>query len=695
MKRILLVVFSWAYILYGETTYAQTEDPRMREPRGVIKPAKPKPVQDVNTEFDSLRKIEDEGRDTLIITAKFIRYTTLGLLQDSTQTLTLDTTFRNFHNYNPLNQPQRPTVNLGNFGLAYREMLYSPSATIGFDPGFHSLDVYRLTQDSVRYYRARSPFTSLSYINGNLKEQVFRVTHSQNIKPNWNIGGNYFRVGSEGFYRNQQGDHLNAAVFTWYESKNKRYNLLANALFNTLRAAENGSIVNDSIFIATNSNRRETEIVRLGNRFTRFDKQESPHQEWKHKEYFFKQFYYIGRLDSAAANSNILPTQRISHAFNYSNRSYKFFKNELQDAVNIALPRFKNDTVPRTNDSTNVKNLRNEFMYSFYLRGRSVSFIKNELKLDVGLQHDLYWFTQRSDTVRFRNTLKSNTEYSTTNFQNITLKANVGYQFSDRVSITGNLQQIAQGRNAGDFMYDAQTQILLSRSVGRIVLGAFLQNKSPERIYERVNYTYHQWEENFQNTKTSNLSFAYINPKFGFSAKADYYLIANHLYFEAAKDSFQIKPAQFDKNINLIKLTLSKRSRLGKFNLENFLVYQKTDFTSILRTPELYTYNSFYFGSRIFKSITANLGIDARWNSPFPAPSYAINVSQFYNGDPVEFESYPIVDVWAKFALKRANIFLRYDYVNQGLLSKGYYTVNRYPMPNKLLKFGVTWNFYD
>ena len=637
---------------------------------------------DANAELDSLRKLEDEARDTLIITAKYIRYTTLGLLQDSTQTLPIDTSFRNFHNYNPLNQPQRPTVNLGNLGIAYREMLFSPSKIIGFDPGFHSLDLYRLTQDSLKYYRARSPFTSLCYINGDLKEQFFRATHSQNIKPNWNFGGNYFRIGSEGFYRSQKGDHLNAAVFTWYESPNKRYNLLANGLFNTLRAGENGSLVNDTIFTGEKPKISGSEIVRLGNGIRRFSKTESPYQEWKQKEYFIKQFYYIGRLDSlsADANSNILPTQRISHAFKYSNDTYKFYKNELQNPLTPVFPKFSGDTIPLTQDSTQVKNVRNEFMYSFYLRGRSLSFIKNELKLYVGIQHDLYWYDQMG--------------YAT-KFQNITLKANAGYQFSDRVSIAGDLQQIAQGRHAGDFLYNAETQILLSRSVGRIVLGAFLQNKSPQQVFERTNYTYHQWERSFERTKTYNLSFAYINPKLGFKARADYYLILNHLYFEAAADSFQINPVQFDKNINLVKLTVSKFSRFGRFNLENFVVYQKTDFTSVLRTPEIYTYNSLYFAARIFKSIHTNLGVDVRWNSPFPAPSYAINVSQFYNGEPTEFSSFPVADVWAKFALKKANIFLRYDYVNQGLFSNGYYTVNRYPMPNSLLKFGVTWNFYD
>ncbi|MBC7915885.1 MAG: putative porin [Pyrinomonadaceae bacterium] len=670
MKVFLkLVIF---FLLLGSLELAAQTRPA-RSPRGTTQTPSA-------AELDSLRKVEDEEKDTLIVTAKYIRYTTIGLLQDSTQTLALDTGFRNYHNYNPLNQPRNPTLNLGNLGLAYRQMLFNPSGLIGFDPGFHSLDIYRLTQDSVRYYRARTPYTALTYVNGNLKEQFFKVTHSQNIKPNWNFGANYFRIGSEGFYRNQGASHLNAAAFTWYESANKRYNLLANGLFNTLKAAENGGVINPNIFSVDKGPIAEAEAVRLGNGFERISST-SPRQEWRQKGFFLKQFYYLGRLDSIVRKepSNILPTQRISHALTYSNDLYKFYKNEGQNLTERVFPLSPIDTL--TIDSTRVKNLRNEFMYSFYLRGRSLSFIKNELKLDVGIQHDLYWY----DQLDYR-----------TNFQNVTLKANVGYQFSDRVSILGNLQQIAQGRNAGDYLYDARAQILLSKSVGRIILGAYLENKSPAQIFERTNYTYHKWINDFDRTKTNNLSFTYSNPKFSFQARADYYLVSNHLYFEAAPaDSLQITPVQFGKNINLLKITLNKSFRFGKFNLENFLVYQKTDFQSILRTPEIFTYNSFYFASRFFKSIGANLGVDVRWNSEFAAPSYAVNVSQFYNGDPVKFQSTPIVDVWAKFSLKRANIFVRYDYLNQGLLSGGYYTVNRYPMPDKLLKFGVTWNFYD
>src|SRR5687768_3711228 len=114
MKSIFALVFSFMFVLLGIESFAQVR-PRST-PQGRGKTQKP----DVNAELDSLRRLEDEGRDTLIITAKFVRYTTIGLLQDSTQTLPLDTTFRDFRTYHQLNQAQRPTVNLGNLGLAAR-----------------------------------------------------------------------------------------------------------------------------------------------------------------------------------------------------------------------------------------------------------------------------------------------------------------------------------------------------------------------------------------------------------------------------------------------------------------------------------------------------------------------------------------------------------------------------------------------
>ncbi len=626
------------------------------------------------SDLDSLRKLEESSRDTIIFNAKYIRYTNKTIFKENTQTIPIDTTLRRFQNYNIQNVPERPTIGLGNLGLAYRELLFNPTKEIGFDLGFHSYDMYKLTEDSLRYYRARTPFTSLYYVNGSRTEQVLKITHSQNIKPNWNIGAVYNRIGARGIYRNQNADHLNASLFTWYESPNKRYNLFLNGIFNTMKTEENGSVLSDSLFTGSSTLGATEQTVKLSN------SSDPARQINKDKTFYLGQYYYLGRIDTLVRDSasRVMPTQRLFHSISYRNDLSYFYKNE--DDLYNALPDIPNDPI-KVVDSTELKNVRNEFYYSFYLRGRSVKFIKNEVKLNVGLQHDFYSYWQRGRELSFQNTA---------------LKGDLRYRFSDRVSIVGAINQVVQGRNAGDFLYEANAQFMLSKSAGRIVLGAYTQNRSPELVYESLNYTYNNWNTSWENTKINNLSFAYQNPKLRFNVKAEYFLMNNYNYLEESSFPNQIAPRQFGGDISMLKITAYKEFKFGDFNLESFLVYQKTNQQDILRTPEFYTYNSFYWGRKVFNSaLTANLGVDARMNTTYAAPSYAINISKFYNGPAVKFSSYPIIDLWARFSLRRANVFVRYDYANKGLFSKGYYTVNRYPMPSSLFKFGVLWNFYD
>ncbi|NEU09908.1 putative porin [Flavihumibacter sp. R14] len=634
-------------------------------------------AQVTGDELDSLRKKEEETVDSVVFTAKYIRFTNRQLLKSATQTLPIDTNLESFQNYSPLYQPQSPTIGLGSLGIAYRDMLFTPSKTIGFDAGFHSLDRYLMTQDDIRYYRARSPYTELYYVNGSFQEQLLRVTHSQNVKPNLNIGANYNRIGSEGYYANQDANHLNAALFTWYESPNKRYNLLANALFNTIKAGENGSILNDSVFTDESTLRKDAERVRL-----KATGSSQPKQTWKQHGFFLRQSYYLGRMDSLKSDSlssQILPTQRIAYAISYTADRYKFFRNELDEFG--ALPDTTVADSTFTNDSTIVNNLRNEFSYSFYLRGKTVGFLKNEVKLDLGLQHDLYHYVQK--------TYKQD-------FHNITLRAGIGYRFSDRVNIEADLRQIATGRNAGDFLYEANTSFLLSKSLGRIILGAYSQNKSPEQMYERIDYQFHNWNLSFDRMKVNKLSFSYDNPKLQFLGKAEYFMVDNYLYYKETAIDRQIEPAQMGNRINLLKLSVGKDFQFGDLHFDNFIVYQKTDYQDVLRTPQLYSHQSLYYALNLFKVLYTNFGVDMRFNSPYLNPAYSINTGQFYNDrSPVEFQADPIFDLWIKASLRRTNLFLRYDYANQGWLSKGFYTVKRYPMQDALLKFGFSWKFYN
>lgn len=654
-----------------------------------------------NKELDSLRNKLENGKDSIVFTSRFVRYTTLKLSKDSSQTLALDTSLRGMQNFSPIVKPRRPTINTGNIGLAAKDLLFEPNKTIGFDPGFHSLDWYAMGHDDIIYYQARTPFTNLYYAGqySGDAEQIFRVTHSQNIKKNWNIGASYNRIGANGTYTRQRGDVLNGTLFTWYTSPNKRYTLFANAIFNTMKAYENGSITDNSIFVDGSTIDRLALPVRLS----------ASRQIYRKNTFLVKQTYFVGRIDSLdqEITKKVLPTNKVTYSLRYDKDSYAFQKNESDD--HTVLPSGEEDLV-YTNDSTSVRHIQNEFIYSFFLRGKSKSVIKNELKLDAGIRHDFYDYSQvvgRAD--------KSDYFTHTKAFQNITLLGSAGYRFSDKVDLNFDIQQIAQGKQAGDYLYEAKSNILVSKSLGRILIGAYAQNKSPEEVYVNYYGNHYRWLHEdasaaelaqygqtvasiFEHTKTINFSFKYVNDKLRLDLSAEYYRINNYLYFyqpNPTVDSTAITPAQYSGAINMIKITLGKKFTYGKFNLESYLVYQKTDKADIMPTPTFYTFNSFYLDQKVFKVLKTNVGVDVRYNTAYTNYAYNPVISQFYVGKGVKLPAEPVVDFWIRASLRKANIFLKYEYANQGIGSKGYYTVYKYPMADKLFKIGVSWNFYD
>ncbi|PAW95245.1 hypothetical protein CKK33_17750 [Mucilaginibacter sp. MD40] len=644
--------------------------------------------------LDSLRKREENKHDSIVFTSKFIKVTSERLLADSIQLFPLDTGLVNFENYSPLNQPRNPKISLGYPGTAARDLLFNPRKTIGFDEGQHALDAYLVNPQDLNYFNARAPYTLLSLYStiGGTKEQLFKALHTQNVKPNWNVGFLLNFNGSKGYYStnnvlSQNVSDFTAGVFTWYHSVNKRYNLLANLLFNNLKAPETGSILKQDIF--TNPSFDKTgEPVRLPGSYS----------NWKNNGLYVKQFYYIGHIDSLnkgkAGTNNVLPTQRVGYTFYYNQRKYNYLQNGLDQFG--AFPDYYFSSA-RSRDSLNVLHLQNDFSYSFYLRGRSKKMLKNELKLDLGLTQDFYKVSQFvADTIinQYGKKQIQPVQVQNTTFQNITVKGKLGYRFSDRINLDADIQQIVQGRNFGDFLYDAKLTLAGNRKTGRIVLGAYQQSSSPGLVYTNWISNHYIFNNSFANQKVTNLSFNYVNEALELDLKAEYFLVNDYLYFASQPNGIDASPRQYGSPINMLKLSIGKNLHWRKLNFDNYIVYQKTDNAAILRTPEVYTYSSLYYKAQLF-TLNSQFGINARYNTTYLAPSYALSIGQFYNGPDVTFTSYPVASLFFKATLVRTNIFVQYDYVNQGLFSKGFYTVNRYPQMDRVLKFGVSWTFYN
>ncbi|SEF52638.1 Putative porin [Sphingobacterium lactis] len=659
LKRLLFVLIMFSLL---PKLYAQTED-------------------EFSSALDSARNAEDNKKDSVIFTAKYVRYTNLATMKKGTKTYQIDTSHVNFQYYNKQNLPWDPSINLGSYGLATRDLLFNPNKTIGFQSGYHALERYLLTSDSIQYYRARARYSELYAVGFFFDDQVFRAKLAQNINPHLNIGAEYHATNTDGYYNNQEYSDRKGAVFAWYESPNKRYNLLTNFNFNTLDATENGSVLNDTLFRDTSSNKSPASYP------VRLDGQQAnrPFNKWKDMGFFVRQSYYLGRIDTVSGNgpdAEIRPTNVIAHNTRLRQQKYIFFKNQA-DIANA----FPMNNLVRTDDTTKISTISNDFTYSFYLRGKT---LKNEAKVELGFQNDLIWYAD-SAMSKF--------------FQNSMVKGAIGYKFSDKVDVNAMANQIVVGRNFGDFLYEAYADIHINDIVGKLRIGAYTQNKSPEMIFQNANLSYHSWNEDsfdLEKTKTQNLNFQYANDKIGFSGKLEYFLINNYTYFKEVDNpdnSFllnkMIEPAQAG-NLNLLKLTVTQNFKFRRFHLDNRVVYQKSDAMDILATPELYTWHSLYYANKLYNVMDFRIGTDVRFNTPFRTPSYAINAGQFYNDNlGLEFSTYPVVDFWLTGNIDRVNLFLSYNFANQHISPRGYYTVRRYPMNPAFLRFGVSWKFYD
>lgn len=689
MKLIVRILAAWCVLfIYSVDVIAQSKE-------------------DWSSALDSARAKEDGKKDSVILSAKYIRYATLDMLKKATYTRQIDTSHHNYQYYNPQNLPWNPSVNLGSYGLATRDLLFQPKKTIGFQSGFTALERYLLNPDSIQYFRARARYSELSAVGFFFNDQVFRARVAQNINSQWNMNVDFHSTKTDGYYLNQNYSDLKASIASWYESKNNRYNLLINAVFNRLDAMENGSITEDLPFAPGNRQTPDRFIPK----FNSSDKNAIPRSKWWDNSFFLRQSLYLGRLDTidkGKPTMEIRPTNSMAHNTRIRRQTYNFFKN--MDDQNAVLP-YNNKALALNNDKTLITNVSNEFEYNFFLRGKSV--FKNEAKLNVAFQHDMNWVEQNQlDSNRYYNNraaypqpIKKLPDSTTFDrfYQNGILKGELGYKFSDRLDFSLRANQIVFGHNFGDFLYDAKVDIAMGDKIGKVTLSAYSQNKSPEMVFENLNYTYGKWNDlDLKKTKIQNLGFQYANPMLGFHGKVEYFLMNNYTYFEERpnpqddpKNDKWIVPTQLDK-ANLLKVTVGQKFKLNHFTLDNLVVYQKTDQQDVLAVPELYTWHSLYYSNLFYKVIDYSIGLDAKFNTPYANPNYSVGTGQFYNANKqIEFSTYPVMDLWITANIQRVNMFLSYNFLNQNFYPHGYYTVRRYPMNTANFRFGISWKFYD
>jgi hypothetical protein len=613
--------------------------------------------------------VDVHADSTKTYTASTVRYVSLkDLSADTLSFHIIDTSIDGKQNYNPVFRDKEPRIYLGNLGTAYHPLFFKENISTDFSVGMRSLDIYEFTPAQFKFYRTRSPFSRLTYFWNGKKEQWFDLEFAQNITPRWNYTIDFRRLSSLGDYQRLRTNHTNFYGTSWYQSLNRRYLVAFAYSFNELKNQENGGISNDSLFSVPSSIQSEFEPVHLSEAQNR----------WKTSSILVTQSVNLGRKDSMIVDSikikRVVSRHRFSHLLQYSKRRFTYIEDQIDSGYYPVL--YYLDSA-KTYDAIKIEEMKNEVSYDLFgdrRKSNSVFYIEN-FNVTGGLRTVSY---RQNIIDSLINSVLLRSSLNFYLFRSLELKADVSsetFEGVDDVNISYGiaLRKYFSQRNS-------YTQIAFHNA-----------NVRPDLIAQNFYSNHYRWKNNFKNINTGVYQLSYVNLNWDLKLSLKYTQIKNVIYYDTLAH-----PVQFADNIDLYGAELIKNFDFWKFHLDNVIVWQQSSENKIIRQPDLYTYNSFYFESFVFKkAMLLRVGIDSRYYTSYSGYNYNPATSQFYHDDQFKTGDYPLVDVFVNARVKRATLVLKVEHVNHQLVTEGAYQFRNYPLPDRALKIGVSWGFYD
>jgi hypothetical protein len=610
---------------------------------------------------------------------------------DTTRAFSFDTSLNDFTKHYPI--PATHTF-LGNTGSPTRSLLFTPNMQVGWDPGFHALDVYRKKIENVRFFNTNRPFTELGYTLGSKAEQIIDILTTQNIKPYWNASFNYRLVSSPGLFRNQRSNNNSYSLSSWYQSPKKRYNNYFIFLFNKLQSGENGGIANLPDLTATGYTRDPYTVpTRIGGvpSATRdyFSTQFYTGHREKDFNIFMRQQYDLGRKDSLVTDSLVIPLffprVRFEHNIRFTKSSYFFqdqpYGGSKQSNFPDSLYYSDNYNIHLVNDSITLLDewrlLSNDFsFYQFPDEKNLQQFIKLGAELQL-----------------IKGTLKT-----TNNYYNF-----IGHgEYRNRTKnqkwdIIANGQFYLNGLNLGDYHAYVSLERLLSEKLGSLQIGFENSNRSPSFIFRQQSNYYLDQPKDFNKENIIHFFGSYLEPKLKLQLTGDYYLVSNYLYL---REYYKLK--QESALFNVLKIGASKTFHVGRhWNwYADAWIQQKTGAVD-LNMPFFFTRNRFAFEGRFFKNLNLSTGLELRYHSPYKADDYSPVLGQFFYQDSVTINNRPDIAAFFHIRIRTFKAYIRAENLNtiSNEPSFGFNHFNfaapRYPTPNFMIRFGIYWNFVN
>ena len=155
------------------------------------------------------------------------------------------------------------------------------------------------------------------------------------------------------------------------------------------------------------------------------------------------------------------------------------------------------------------------------------------------------------------------------------------------------------------------------------------------------------------------------------------------------------RPIQSNKTLNVLSAQLTQQINLRKWHLQSRLLIQQVNDESQIRLPLIQYQESIYREGLISKTTPWRFGLDVIGCTDFRANAYQTQSGLFYLQDTFKNKGLIQANFYVSVKVRRARIFAMMENVNAGINGMNAYVIPYYPLPDRLLKLGFNWVFFD
>lgn len=520
----------------------------------------------------------------------------------------------------------------------------------------------RVQEKQVEYYRSKGPYANLTGIAGAKLYQAFKMDFTHTYKDKVNFALKFNRYSSQGFYQKQQSYANNFYLSSNYATKSRRLGYYAYVLSNGNKNQENGGIRGVELSDSTVALSKVLLPVRLS----------GATRDNRETKIMLNPWLRLNKNSDSVPGLDHYLQVKSRVAFNvYKYRDINVYSDNYYQLFYL-------DTA-LTNDSANHRQFTNELNYALASRDGKFAFsagYKNEINSLWQKNADLFYNHILNSDLVYRRPLRSADSLKAPNLES-------------RL----NLQYVVAGVNAGNVKAESNSFYLFDDRKGRLLfINLLYEKRNADHMYNYWTGNHFSWQNNGFKPQDQLQFRLGMRSGRNFSASVFYHNIRNYLFF-----GYLALPRQYEGTLHTLGASFDyTRVFFKHLGLGLNYVFQQPSGSDYLRMPKHSGTAKIFFNGTIKKHLWLQFGAQLQMYDAFTPYAYMPNTQVFYLQDRIRTESFPYLDVFLNARISPVSFFVKVENVlSNGLGGVNYSFVPGYYQPERALRFGLSWMFFD